>query len=74
MRSAGPRQLTFVFADSPQGGEQVEASGAPEDRAWLLHITSGKKVSGPAAQAADGRWLLGSLAGNLRCSAEETPT
>jgi len=51
-----------VFADSPQGDGQVEASGVPEGRAWLLHIASGKKASGSVAQAADESQLLEQVA------------
>ena len=58
MRKKGPRQLSFVFADSPSGGGKDERSDASERRSFLLHKAKRKKTSGPNASAADTRRLL----------------
>jgi hypothetical protein len=39
------RQLTFVFADSPQGGKEAGPMGASAGKAFLLHIVDGKTTS-----------------------------
>jgi len=41
MRSARPKQLSFAFADSPQGGKGAGASDASKARGYLLHIAEG---------------------------------
>jgi RNA-directed DNA polymerase len=53
LRKKGPRQLIFVFADSPSGGGKVERSDASERRNFLLQKAKRKKTSGPNASAAD---------------------
>ena len=58
MRKRGPRQLSFVFADSPSGGGKDERSDASERRSFLLHKAKRKKTSGPNAGAADSSRLL----------------
>ena len=58
MRKEGPRQLSFVFADSPSGGGRDERSDASELRSFLLHKAKRKKTSGPNASAADTSRLL----------------
>jgi len=58
LRKEGPRQLSFVFADSPSGGGRDERSDASELRSFLLHKAKRKKTSGPNASAADTRRLL----------------
>ena len=58
MRKTGPRQLSFVFADSPSGGGKDERSDASERRSFLLHKAKRKKTSGPNAGAADTSRLL----------------
>lgn len=58
MRKRGPRQLSFVFADSPSGGGKDEPSDASERRSFLLHKARSKKTSGPTAGAADTSRLL----------------
>ena len=58
MRKKGPRQLSFVFADSPSGGGKDERSDASEQRSFLLHKAKRKKTSGPNASAADTSRLL----------------
>ena len=58
MRKKGPRQLSFVFADSPSGGGKDERSDASEQRSFLLHKARRKKTSGPNASAADTNRLL----------------
>ena len=58
MRKRGPRQLTFVFADSPSGGGKDEHSDASERRSILLQKARSKKTSGPSASVADTSRLL----------------
>lgn len=58
MRRTDSGQLTFVFADSPKGGDRAANSGAPEGKAWLLHIANGKQANEPAAQAGETTHLL----------------
>ena len=58
MRKRGPRQLSFVFADSPSGGGKDELSDASEQRSFLLQKAKRKKTSGPNAGAADTSRLL----------------
>ena len=49
MKSARPTQLSFVFADSPQGGKGAGASDESKGRAFLLHIAKGKSEADLAA-------------------------
>ena len=53
MRRADACQLTFVFADSPQGGKSAEADDASPGKAWLLHTADGKEAIASAARADD---------------------
>ena len=53
MRKKGPRQLSFVFADSPSGGGKDERSDASEQRRPLLQKAKRRKASSPNASAAD---------------------
>jgi RNA-directed DNA polymerase len=62
LKRAGHRQLGFVFADSPQGGDDGRRSDASENRPWLLHTAKRKTTAGPAAQAADPDRLLEEVA------------
>ena len=55
MTRAESRQLSFVFADSPQGGEQIKASDVSGSKAWLLHRADGKVTNDSAAQADAGQ-------------------
>ena len=54
----GPRQLSFVFADSPPGDGKDERSDASEQRSFLLHKAKRKKTSGSNASVADTCRLL----------------
>ena len=38
MRRVEPRQLTFVFADSPEGGKGSRKRDESRGRPYLLHI------------------------------------
>jgi len=58
LRKRGPRQLSFVFADSPTGGGKGQRSDASEQRNFLLHKAKRKKTGGPNASVADTRRLL----------------
>lgn len=62
MKRTGHRQLSFVFADSPQGGDDGRRSDASENRPWLLHTAKRKTTAGPAARAADPDRLLEEVA------------
>lgn len=52
------RQLTFAFADSPQGGKGAIPTDASAGKAFLLHRTKGKPTSGLIAPAAGTERLL----------------
>ena len=58
MRRAGSHQLTFVFADSPQGGGSADASDVTEAKRWLLRTASDKEAHDPAAGAGETTHLL----------------
>ena len=62
MRSMRSRQLTFVFADSPQGGKGAKPPDASCGKVFLLHITKGKPTSDLSAPAADTERLLEQVA------------
>ena len=51
MKRAESSQLSFVFADSPKGGERAEASDVSEAEIWLLLIASDREAAESAAQA-----------------------
>ena len=51
MKRAESHQLSFVFADSPQGSEQAKSSDVSESEARLLHIASDNEVVESAARA-----------------------
>ena len=52
------RQLTFVFADSPQGGKGARPTDVSDGKAFLRHIAKGKPTSDLIAPAADTERLL----------------
>ena len=58
MRKTGPRQLSFVFADSPSGDGKAERSDASEPRSFLLQKAKRKTTIGSDAGAADASRLL----------------
>ena len=62
MRRTGHRQLSFVFADSPDGGGSDGSSDASERRAFLLHTAKSKKAARTVAWATDTRRLLEEVA------------
>ena len=51
MKRAESHQLSFVFADSPQGSEQAKFSDVSEAKAWLLHTANDKEVTESVARA-----------------------
>jgi hypothetical protein len=59
------RQLTFVFADSPQGGKEVVPTDESVGKAFLLQIAKGKPTSDLIAPAADTGRLLDGLWSSL---------
>ena len=58
MRSMRSRQLTFVFADSPQGGKGAGPTDVSAGKAFLLHTAKGKSTNDLIAPAADTERLL----------------
>lgn len=62
MRRTGHRQLSFVFADSPDGGGVAGPSDASERRAVLLHKAKRKRSARTVACAADTSRLLEEVA------------
>lgn len=62
MRRTGHRQLSFVFADSPDGSGVAGPSDASERRAVLLHKAKRKRSARTVACAADTSRLLEEVA------------
>lgn len=52
MKKVGPRQLSFVFADSPRGGKGANSSDVSDGKAYLLHTAKHKDATGHAAGSA----------------------
>lgn len=67
MTSARERQLSFAFADSPQGGGGARSSDGSGGRAWLLRRAEPMPTRGLAAGGEDGQGLMERIAsiGNL---------
>jgi len=68
LRSTGSHQLSFAFADSPQGGGPADTSDVTEAKHWLLHQANGKEVHDPVAGAGETAHLRRSLAHSFSCS------
>ena len=62
MRRTGPRQLSFAFADSPQGGGEAGTPDASGGRAFLLHTAKRKRTARTVADTADTSRLLEEVA------------
>ncbi len=62
MRRTGHRQLSFVLADSPDGGGSDGPPDASERRAFLLHRAKRKRSARTVAWAADTSRLLEDVA------------
>lgn len=62
MKSAEPRQLTFVFADSPQGDKARDSQDESSGKRFLVHTAKGNGRMEPATCAAVARRLLESVA------------
>ena len=62
MRKTGHRQLSFVFADSPDGGGEAGVSDASDGRAFLLHKAKRKITARAVACTADTSRLLEEVA------------
>ena len=62
MRRTGPRQLSFAFADSPQGGGEAGTPDASGGRAFLLHTAKRKRTARTVASTADTSRLLEEVA------------
>ena len=48
MRRVEPRQLTFVFADSPEGGKGSRKRDESRGRPYLLHIAKATNATSSA--------------------------
>lgn len=57
MKSMEPRQLPFVFADSPKGNGASEGASELTPREHLLHIAKARETRGTIAQARPKAWL-----------------
>jgi RNA-directed DNA polymerase len=62
LRKTGHRQLSFVFADSPDGGGEAGVSDASDGRAYLLHKAKRKITARAVACTADTSRLLEEVA------------
>jgi hypothetical protein len=62
LRRTGHRQLSFVFADSPQGGGETGTPDASGGRAFLLHTAKRKRTARTVAGTADTSRLLEEVA------------
>ena len=62
MRRTGPRQLSFAFADSPQGGGEAGTPDASGGRAFLLHTAKRKRTARTVASTSDTSRLLEEVA------------
>ena len=62
LRRTGPRQLSFAFADSPQGGGEAGTPDASGGRAFLLHTAKRKRTARTVASTADTSRLLEEVA------------
>ena len=62
MRSTGPRQLSFAFADSPQGGGEAGTPDVSGGRTFLLHTAKRKRTVRTVASTADTSRLLEEVA------------
>ena len=62
MRRTGHRQLSFAFADSPQGDGETGASDASGGRDFLLHTAKPRKTARTVACVADTGRLLEEVA------------
>ena len=62
MRRTVPRQLSFAFADSPEGDGEASASDASDGRAFLLHKAKRKRTDRTVACTADTSRLLEEVA------------
>ncbi|MFN7173047.1 MAG: group II intron reverse transcriptase/maturase [Fimbriimonadaceae bacterium] len=62
MKSAEPRQLSFVFADSPQGDKIRDSQDESSGKRFLVHTAKGNGRMGPATCTTVTRRLLESVA------------
>jgi hypothetical protein len=62
LRRTGHRQLSFAFADSPQGDGEAGTSDASGGRAFLLHTAKPKRTARTVAGTADTSRLLEEVA------------
>jgi RNA-directed DNA polymerase len=62
LSKAESRQLTFVFADSPQGDGPAALTDVSRGKAWLAHKAEVKEGNDPAAWTVDPSRLLESVA------------
>ena len=62
MIRTGPRQLSFAFADSPQGGGEAGTPDVSGGRTFLLHTAKRKRTVRTVASTADTSRLLEEVA------------
>lgn len=62
LKSAAPRQLSFVFADSPQGDKVRDSQDESSGKRFLVHTAKGNGRMGPATCTTVTRRLLESVA------------
>ena len=58
MKAARPKQLSFVFADSPKGSKGAGASDESKARAYLLHIAKGMSEADLATSESNASELM----------------
>ena len=75
MISPWRRQLKFVFADSPQGGESGPNLDVSRGRSYLLQIARGSEANRPGTGADDESRLLERIASpaNLAAAMTDAP-
>ena len=61
MRRVEPRQLTFVFADSPEGGKGSRKRDESRGRPYLLHIAKATNATSSATTESKPERLLESV-------------
>jgi RNA-directed DNA polymerase len=62
LRKVGAGQLSFAFADSPQGGDDEAGSDVSKAQTWLLLRADDKEAQTPTAQTGEGPHLLEQVA------------
>jgi RNA-directed DNA polymerase len=69
MKAARPKQLSFVFADSPKGSKGAGAADESKARAYLLHIAKGMSEADLAASESNASELMEHVASSSNLAA-----